>query len=294
MKRITTENLRKLLPKAVFLLICALVLANSLHCAYAYQLENKSPFKMICQKKVNEDIVSIRKIPSDSEIIEFSINPAGVVLGAGPLPEKITFKWLVKPGETNRSKTLVSLSKSQGGGPELNFTSPELQGEYSINIPKDAVEGKTSYMLTFSTEQYKRNVATVIFEVKSLQEVLEDIDVNGINFGDISNNIPEDTAFDLSVSINNHSNIDLPFMRLKVLLCRIGGPCEDNPLSYGEIPLVLYKGHRNYRIPLKFIPVSAPGWSSLKIKLLHSQTNILLRIWEFPIKSEEKRVYSIM
>ncbi len=278
----------------IYLLIGILFLTNNLNSAYAYLSGDKTTNKMICQKNVNEDLASIRKIPSESEIIEFSINPAGMALGTGPLPKKTTFKWQVKTGENTRSKIRISLSKSQGGGPNLNFTSPELQGEYSIDIPKDTPEGKTAYILTVATEQYNTNVATVIFEVKSLQNVLEDTDINGLNIGDISNSIPEDSAFDLFISINNRSNIDLPSMKLKVLLCRIGGPCEDNPLSYGEIPLTIFKGHRNYRIPVKFMPANAPGWTSIKIKLLHSQTNILLRIWEFPIKSEQKRVYSLM
>ncbi|GEM_PF-4852342 len=278
----------------LYLLMGVLFLTNNLQPAGAYISENKANFKMICQKNVFEDLASIRKIPSESEIIEFSISPGGMVLGAGPLPEKITFKWQVKNEGTTRLKTRVSLTKSQGDGPELNFTSPELQGEYSIDIPKNAPIGKTAYILTVVTEQYNTNVATAIFEVKSLQTVLEEIDVNGVNIGDISNSIPENTAFDLFVSISNSSNIDLPSMKLKILLCRIGGPCEDNPLSYGEEPLTIFNGHKNYRIPVKFLPINSPGWTSIKIKLLHSQKNILLRIWEFPIKSEQKRVYSVM
>lgn len=277
-----------------FLLFCILFLSETLGIAYAYPPADKTKFKLICQKNVNEDIASIRKIPTESEIIEFSINPAGMVLGTGGLPKKITFKWQVKTEGKAREKTRIILSKSQGEGPNLDFTSQELQGEYSINMPKDIPEGKTAYILTVNTAQYNTNVATVIFETKSLQLALEDITVNGLSLGDISNRIPEDEICDLFVSINNHCNLDIPTMQLKVLLCKIGGPCEDNPLSYGEIPLIIFKGHRNYRIPVKFMQAMDPGWTSIKIKLMHSQTNILLRIWEFPIKSEQKRVYSLM
>ena len=282
------------MKSVLYLLLGVLFLTNNLQPAFARLSENKANLKMICQKNAFEDLASIRKIPSDSEIIEFSINPAGMVLGAGPLPDKITFKWQVKTGENARSKTRISLSKSQGEGPILNFTSTELLGDYSIPLPKNTPVGKTAYILTVSTGQYDTNVATAIFEVKSLQNVLEEIEINGVNIGDISNSIPENTVFDLFVSIANSSNVDLPSMKLKILLCRIGGPCEDNPLSNGETPLTIFNGQKNYRIPVKFSPVSSPGWTSIKIKLMHSQTNILLRIWEFPIKSEQKRVYSVM
>ncbi len=282
------------MKRIIYLFFGVLFLTKNLTIACAYLPADRTTSKMICQKNVNEDIVSIRKIPTESEIIEFSINPAGIILGAGPLPEKITFKWLVEAVGNARSKTKISIEKSKGDGPNINFGSMDLQGECSIDIPKNTPEGKTSYILTVSTEQYDTNIATVVFDVKSLQFALEDIDVNGLNLGDISNIIPEDTVFDLFVSISNRSNLDITAMKLKVLLCKIGGPCEDNPISYGEMPTTIFKGHRNYRIPVKFMPVNGPGWTSIKVKLLHSQTNILLKIWEFPIKSEQKRVYFLM
>lgn len=278
----------------IYLLFGFLFLVKNLNFACAYLAADKITNKMLTQKNANEDIASIRKIPTESEIIEFSINPAGMILGVGALPEKITFRWLVKTVGNARSKTKISIEKSKGEGPDIKFGSDELQGEYSIDIPKNIPEGKTFYLLTVNTEQYNTNIATAVFDVKSLQFALEDIDLNGLSLGDISDTIPEDTVFDLFVSINNRANLDITAMKLKIILCRMGGPCEDNPASCGEIPITIFKGHRNYRLPLKFRPLDDPGWTSLKVKLLHSQTNILLKIWEFPLKSEQKRVYSLM
>ncbi len=260
----------------------------------AYIKTEKAEMKKICQKKIIDTGLSIIKVPTESEIVEFSINLAGIILGAGELPEKLSFKWEVKPGAEKKTKTKINIRKTQGLGPAIDFSSPEITGSYSVDIPKDTPEGKTTYTLTVTNEQYSTNMASVVFEAKSLQFALDDIEVNGLNIGDISGSVPENTAFDLFISVANRSNIDLPSMRLKALICKMGGSCIDNPLSYGEIPITIFKGHRNYRIPLKFIPATGVTWSSIRIKLLDGQKNILLKIWEFPVRSEEKKVYSLM
>lgn len=260
----------------------------------AYIKTEKTELKKICQKEIADTGLSIIKVPTESEIIEFSINPSGIVLGAGLLTEKLSFKWQVKPGEEKKTKTKIIIRKTQGFGPAIDYSSPEMTGSYSIDIPKDTPEGKTTYTLTLTNEQYSTNTANVVFEAKSLQFALDDIEVSGLNIGDISGSAPENTPFDLFIAVDNRSNVDLPAMKLKAMICKMGGSCIDNPLAYGEIPITIFKGQRNYRIPLKFTTVTGAAWSSIRIKLLDGQKNILLRIWEFPVRAEEKKVYSLM
>lgn len=237
---------------------------------------------------------TIKKVPTQCEIVEFSVYPAGVVAGINKPGQKMTFKWNVKQGPESGLKVSINLSKTQGKGPVLNFTTAELKGQYSIDIPAEMPEGKTVYTISVNSEQYTTNMATVIFEAKALEFALDDIEVNGVEMGDVSGSVPEDSVFDLFVTVNNRSNVDIPDMLLKVLICKPGGSCSDNPFSYTEVPLTILKGNRNYRIPLKLPSLADPGWSSLRIKLLSSQTNILLHVWEFPLKNDYKKVYSLM
>jgi len=225
----------------------------------------------------------------------FVLEPSAMVCGSGYRPVRIIVRWATQSGFIPSPVTSINIKKTKGSGPELDYTTTtSTQGEYGIDIPQDTPPGEIVYTLTATNEQGRSNTAIAVFQVKSLFEVTQNIDLKQLSVADSASGIAiEGAGFDMNVVIDNRNNLDIMgLVKFKLSMCTDDGHCMANPEAPSGVDTSLVKGYKEYKMPFRFITDTV--WSKVKVDLLERRTGNYLRNWEFLLESKLKRSYSFV
>lgn len=255
----------------------------------------KGPLRKTIDKTVTSDASGKLKpiLEATPEIGMFSLEPAVMVCGSGYRPVRIILRWATQSGFVPSPIVSINIKKTKGSGPELDYTTTTAtQGEYGVDIPQDTPPGDIVFTLTATNEQGRSNTAIAVFQVKSLFEVVQNIELKQLGVADsVSGVAIEGSGFDINAVIDNRSNVDIVgLVKFKLSMCTDDGHCMANPEAPSGGDTSIVKGYKVYKMPFRFITDAV--WSKVKVDLLERRTGNYLRNWEFFLESKLKRSYS--
>lgn len=261
------------------------------------QAGKKGPLRKTIDKTVSSNESGKPKpvLEATPDIGMFSVEPSVMVCGSGYRPVRIILRWAAQSGFIPSPITSINLKKTKGSGPELDYTTTSsTQGEYGIDIPQDTPPGDITYTLTVTNEQGRSNAAIAVFQVKSLFEVVQNIELKQLSMADSVSGIAiEGSGFEINVVIDNRNNLDIMgLVKFKLSMCTDDGHCMANSEAPSGVDTSIVKGYKVYRMPFRFITDTV--WNKIKVDLLERRTGNYLRNWEFLLESKLKRSYSFV
>lgn len=106
-------------------------------------------------------------IVDNPQIKEFSANPSCVIKG-----KEVLIRWKVEPGPGGSPISRVSISRTEGIGPDVWIGGNELTGEKTIAIPANAPDGTVVYALTSVNRSGRSSVETVTIEIMPVPDIV--------------------------------------------------------------------------------------------------------------------------
>jgi len=177
---------------------------------------------------------------SDEPVIrEFSLNPTFWLQGQSG---EITFSWRVEPSPGGTPITRITITKTSGNGPAINFSSSDSQGQYKLTIPSSLGQGRTTYALTAVNQAGRTKTQTVDFEVNTLDNLrtqisITDVRSNPVEFVKSGGFSPEGspTPADFTITVNNRSGVTISGVKVVMQTCNAWGDCGQGHGSYKTV-----------------------------------------------------------
>lgn len=193
----TTEIVRCLLM-AVALLVATTIFLSETAMAPAPQPISPVQKEIMKSLESTKNKTMIKDMPN---VRKFSLTPHFWLVGQSGTA---IFRWIVDPGPGGSRIIRVTISKTQGNGPGIDFSSPNRTGERTLTVSAGVSEGRTTYALTAVNEEGNTATATLYFEVKNLDWLKEQISITRV--GNYPPEVPEGSgAFDYVVQVMNRS-----------------------------------------------------------------------------------------
>lgn len=144
-------------------------------------------------------------IPDRPRIKEFSLNPdLWLMREMG----NIAFRWQIEPGFGGSPIRSVSITKTHGEGPAVDYSTSLAGGEYSFSISSFVPEGRSVYTLTALNENGAKAAKTVVLNVKSMSLVRRDVFL--VDLTTDPEEIGEGVPFTFILRLDNRSGIQIP------------------------------------------------------------------------------------
>jgi len=167
------------------------------------------------------------QISDDPVIREFSLNPTFWLQGQSG---EMTFSWRVDPTPGGTPITRITITKTSGNGPAINFSSSDSRGQYKLPIPSSLTQGRTTYALTAVNQAGRTKTETVDFEVTTLdnlrgQITITDVRSNPVEFENTLWGGAAPTPADFTITVNNRSGVTITGVEVKISDCGGLGDC---------------------------------------------------------------------
>jgi hypothetical protein len=180
---------------------------------------------------------------SDEPVIrEFSLNPTFWLQGQSG---EITFSWRVEPSPGGTPITRITITKTSGNGPAINFSSSDSQGQYKLTIPSSLGQGRTTYALTAVNQAGRTKTQTVDFEVNTLDNLrtqisITDVRSNPVEFESTLFGMAAPTPADFTITVNNRSGVTISGVKVVMQTCGVASPfggalCGEGHGSYKTV-----------------------------------------------------------